>query len=239
MWLTTKEALKVYGVSLDTLRRYDKDGKITTFRTVGNQRRYWNVYEKDETENDWELQEATMSKQNIKPDRLRQTILYARVSTNNQKSSLDNQIEELKRYAESRNITEYKIVRDIASGIDFKRKGLKWLLDAAETSSIKCIVVTHKDRLARFAFDLLETVFEKRQVELTVLCEENTERGSDTELAEDLLSIIHVFSARANGRKRYNKQFGITKNLQDDKNKSNTSKENFKNSEDVVCTLED
>ena len=56
MWLTTKEALKVYGVSLDTLRRYDKDGKITTFRTVGNQRRYWNVYKKDETENDWELQ---------------------------------------------------------------------------------------------------------------------------------------------------------------------------------------
>ena len=98
MWLTTKEALKVYGVSLDTLRRYDKDGKITTFRTVGNQRRYWNVYEKDETENDWELQEATMSKQNIKPDRLRQTILYAIVSTNNQKSSLNNQIEELKNF---------------------------------------------------------------------------------------------------------------------------------------------
>jgi predicted site-specific integrase-resolvase len=225
MWLTSKEATKHYDVSADTLRRYEQRGDVTTFRTPANHRRYWNVLTKDETDNDRELQESTKHRSENVPDSKRKTILYARVSTRNQKLSLSRQIEELKRYADYNRIEEYEIVSDIGSGINFKRRGLKTILDTAETGTLKSLVVTHKDRLARFSYDLLEDVLARWKVDIDVVCKENEERSSEEELADDLLTIVHVFSARSNGKKRYNKVF---------ENQSSSEKGDKSSVEDVV-----
>ena len=151
--------------------------------------------------------------------------LYARVSTRNQRPALLRQVEALKKYAEYRNIGSYEVIADIGSGINFKRKGLKTLLDSAERGIVKEIVVTHKDRLARFAYDLLEDIFERWKTKIDIIDKENETRSSEEELADDLLTIVHVFSARANGKKRYNKNY---------ENQIETTETNEENIENVV-----
>jgi predicted site-specific integrase-resolvase len=94
------------------------------------------------------------------------------------------------------------LVTDVGSGINWKRKGLKTILEQAMQGNISEVVVAQRDRLCRFAFELLEWVLRTNKVKLVVLDEE---KGSSTEqeLAEDILSIIHVYSCRKMGGGRY------------------------------------
>ena len=197
MWLTIQEASNHFKVSHGTLRNYDAQGRITTKRTSGGQRRFWNKMLIDETDEDSLKQAGT----NPNPDR---RIIYARVSTANQKESLERQIEELERYKRNKKI-EAEVIRDIGSGINFKRKGLKTLLDLTYQGSITEVIVTDKDRLARFAYDLIEDILSRNGVKITVVHENDRSKTRDEELVEDILTIVHVFSARSNGGKRYNK----------------------------------
>ena len=94
------------------------------------------------------------------------------------------------------------LVTDIGSGINWNRKGLKTLLEQYLSGNISEIVVAHRDRLCRFAFDLLEGIFTSLGVKL-VVCDQNQGKSSDAELTDDILSIIHVYSCRKMGQRRY------------------------------------
>jgi predicted site-specific integrase-resolvase len=94
------------------------------------------------------------------------------------------------------------LVTDIGSGINWKRKGLKTILEQSMQGNISEIVVAHRDRLCRFAFDLLEGIFSINGVKLLVLNEKNGESTSK-DLADDIMSIIHIYSCREMGRRRY------------------------------------
>jgi predicted site-specific integrase-resolvase len=94
------------------------------------------------------------------------------------------------------------LVTDVGSGINWKRKGLTTILDKAMHGDISEIVVAHRDRLCRFAFELLEWIFERNGVKLVVLNEEK-DHSSDQELTDDILSIIHVYSCRKMEKRRY------------------------------------
>jgi predicted site-specific integrase-resolvase len=98
--------------------------------------------------------------------------------------------------------SSYTVITDIASGINFKRKGLATLLDACLQRRIGNLVVAHKDRLCRFGFDLIQQLVTKAGGKIIVL-EDSTDKTSEQELAEDLLSIIHVFSCRQMGKRSY------------------------------------
>jgi hypothetical protein len=95
----------------------------------------------------------------------------------------------------------HEIVTDIGSGLNYKRKGLQTILDDAMRGAVEEVVVAHKDRLCRFGFELIQRVVENNQGRI-VVC--NSVVGSpNDELVDDITSILHVFTCRFYGRRKY------------------------------------
>ena len=88
--------------------------------------------------------------------------------------------------------------------------GLATILDACVQNSIGEVVVAHRDRLCRFGFDLVKQIIEKSGGSITVIDDEKN-KSSEQELAEDLLSIINIYSCRQMGKRKY-KTKGIDEN---------------------------
>ena len=188
-FVRSSEIQKVFKVNPTTIRRWADDGLVDFIRTPGGTRLY-NI--------------KSFTPQNItddtvfeKPITIKDSYCYCRVSTSGQKEDLQRQIKFM-----SEGYPTYKIISDIGSGINFKRKGLQTLLDECFKGNVKEVVVAYKDRLCRFGFELLEWIFSKYSVKLMVLNQEIS-NGPEEDLTRDLLSIINVFSARINGRRKY------------------------------------
>lgn len=98
---------------------------------------------------------------------------------------------------------DYEVISDIGSGINFKRKGLQTILELTFRGCLQTIVVAHRDRLTRFAFELFEFIFKQHNVTLEVMSSQDNEQPIN-ELAQDLLAIITVFTARYYGSRKYN-----------------------------------
>ncbi|NJK67399.1 MAG: IS607 family transposase [Microcoleus sp. SU_5_3] len=173
-------AVQRLGVCARTLERWEKEGKIKAYRTPSGQRRY------DIT--------SVVHLPSTKP-----TILYARVSSRNQKADLLRQVEFL--------VARYpgcEIIQDIGSGLNFKRKGLIALLERIYSGDIGMVVVASKDRLCRFGFDLISWFAQRGGCKILVL--NNSTLSPEREMVEDMLAIIHVFSCRLYGLGKYKKQ---------------------------------
>jgi predicted site-specific integrase-resolvase len=104
-----------------------------------------------------------------------------------------------------------EIIRDIGSGINFKRKGLQALLDRLLQGDKLTLIVAHRDRLARFGFDLIRYLVEENGGQIVV--QDSTTYSPETELTADLLSILHVFSCRMHGLRKYSKKIKEDPNL--------------------------
>ena len=118
------------------------------------------------------------------------------MSSQKQRDDLERQVA----YMRER-FPEHDIITDIASGLNFKRKGLRSLLERILRREVKTVVVAHKDRLARFGFDLLQWLVESHGGTLVVL---NDVSSSPTdELTQDLLAVLTVFSCRMHGLRKY------------------------------------
>jgi len=96
------------------------------------------------------------------------------------------------------------IIKDIFRSLNYKRKGLKAILGRAMRGEQLQIVVAHKDRLARFGFELIEWIVQQNGGEIVVLKQTNC--SPEQELTNDLLSILHVFSCRMHGLRNYKTQ---------------------------------
>jgi putative resolvase len=120
--------------------------------------------------------------------------IYARVSTRKQREYLETQVQGLKSKYPSA-----VVFRDCASGLNFRRKGLLSLLQQVLEGRVRVVHLAYRDRLCRFAYDLLERIFKHFNTEITV--EAHDASTPENELAEDVLSIITVFSARMYGRR--------------------------------------
>lgn len=188
MLLPGRKAAEQLGVSQASLRRWGKDGRIKLVRLPSGQRRYdisTFVPEKEEEE--------------------RPKYCYCRVSSRDQKEDLQRQIE-----AMQQSYPHHIIVSDIALGINFKRKGLQTILRRAMRGEVKEVVVAHRDRLCRFAFELVEWILREHGVKL-VVCDAavaSQPAAGVNELTEDLLAIVQVFCCRVNGRRKYKKEKG-------------------------------
>lgn len=191
-YMRTTNASKYFNVSPNTIRDWDSRGIIKAIRINGqsNGHRLYDIStfsNKSDTSTVIEYSNATTKKK----------IIYCRVSSRHQKDDLDRQVKCM-----SDKFPNYEIITDIGSGINFKRKGFLKLIDGTINGSIGEIVVAHKDRLARFAFELIKCIFVKFGVKLVVL-DETINKSTEQELAEDLLAIIHVFSCRQNRKRKY------------------------------------
>jgi len=166
----------------ETLRRWNNQGKISSIRTPGGNRLYSVV----DVEKIFGNQERINEKKKI---------CYARVSSEKQKEDLDRQCEYLRQKC-----PDHELIKDIGSGLNWKRKGFTSILERSYQRDIEEVVVTHKDRLCRFAFELVEWIFSKHDTKIVVLGSDiNVDDTESGELAEDLLSIVTIFTARHNG----------------------------------------
>lgn len=180
------------GVSEQTLRNWDKSGKLIAKRTKGNHRFY--------TENDYNDYMGISSKNQKK------SYIYARVSTRNQKDDLENQIDFLKQYTNAKGIIVDDCLTDIGSGMNYKRKKWNELLDMVMQDKVDNIYVSYKDRFVRFGFEWFEQLCKKHQTNLIVINNEKT--SPEQEVVDDLIAIIHVFSCRVYGLRKYKKKVG-------------------------------
>jgi excisionase family DNA binding protein len=201
-YLSIGEAVKILGVSVSTLRRWDREGKISSTRTTGNHRRY-------------DIRSLNQGRARDLIDR-RTTVAYARVSSHDQKNDLERQKQVLELYCSSQGWI-FEVVSDLGSGMNYHKKGLKRILSDIINGKVGRLVLTHKDRLLRFGAELVFALCEARSVEVVIL-----NQGEDTsfeeDLAKDVLEIITVFSARLYGsRSRKNQKLldGMKKVVED------------------------
>jgi excisionase family DNA binding protein len=198
VWIKVGEASKRIGVSIATLRKWADSGRIKSIRTPGETRLYdvdsffANGSEQSVLGQTCERDEEAGTETS---DR-RVDIAYCRVSSAGQKADLKRQVAYLKERCPGA-----EIIKDVGSGLNFKRKGLKALLERALQGHIRSVTIAHKDRLCRFGFELIRWLLERQQVELVVL--NNPHQSSESEFTEDLMAIVHVFSCRFNGLRRY------------------------------------
>jgi putative resolvase len=190
---------KQVGVSVKTLQRWDREGRLKAKRTLSG-RRYYN--------------EADLATALNLPQRpaARRTIAYCRVSSPAQRPDLQNQRAALSSYAVSKQFVVDDWIMEIGGGLNFERKRFLALVDAIVAGEVERVLIAHQDRLARFGFALIKHLCETHHTELVVM---NTETLSpEQELVQDLMSIIHCFSARVYGLRNYRK--ALEKALKDE-----------------------
>jgi putative resolvase len=192
-FVSIREASKFSGLDNQTIRKMFDLSQVNGYRTPAGQRRInLSSLEKMCYPNLSNVKISEGEKQNF---------LYARVSTKRQMDDLSRQIEFISRPEYS----SYTLIQDIGSGINFKRKGIQTILDTCLQGNIGEIIIAHRDRLCRFAFELVETIVNKSGGTIKVLdCERN--KSDQDELSQDLLSIIHIFNCRQMGKRSYKRK---------------------------------
>ena len=129
--LSIGESALILGVCIKTLRRWDKSGYLTPqYYTKGGHRRY-------------SLEDINKLTNSSNQDK---TICYARVSSHDQKTDLERQAIKLEQYCIKHNYT-YEVIKDLGSGLNYNKKGLKHLLYLIYTKQINRLILNHKDRL--------------------------------------------------------------------------------------------
>jgi predicted site-specific integrase-resolvase len=174
------EAAKILGVSAQTLRRWEESGYLLPDRISAGKTRYYNVDRLIGKESETNL-----------------TLAYARVSSHDQKEDLERQAAVLASYCTKQG-WNFQIVQDLGSGMNYQKKGLKALLSMILEKKISRLVLTHKDRLLRFGSELIFALCEVKQIEVVII-NKGDEVSFEEELAQDVLEIITVFSARLYG----------------------------------------
>lgn len=195
-YYSINEFSKILGISAQTLRNWDKNGKLHPHHTSSNGYRYYS-------------HEQLNQVMNIKPNLNRKIIGYCRVSSNKQKDDLQRQIENMKLYLMAQG-KPFEIISDIGSGINYKRKGLRELIKLITQNQVEKVVVLYKDRLLRFGFELVEYIASLYNCAIEII--DSTEKSEQQELVEDLVQIITVFSCKLQG-KRSNKARKLVKEL--------------------------
>jgi predicted site-specific integrase-resolvase len=132
----------------------------------------------------------------------RKTIAYARVSSHDQEKDLDRQAEVLEMYCVSMGWS-FEVIKDLGSGMNYNKKGLRNLLDDILAEKVGRLVLTHKDRLLRFGAELVFSICEAKNVEVVIINNGDDVKTYEQELAEDVLEIITVFSARLYGARSH------------------------------------
>ena len=175
--LPSRKAAERLGLHPQTLRRYAAEGKIPFYRNAGGQR----LYDVD-----------TYLRGTSEPE----VICYCRVSSAQQRGDLNRQVAQMREL-----YPDAAIVTDVAGGLNWQRRGLVSILERLHRGDKLTLVVAHRDRLARFGFELIEWLVEQNGGSVVVL--KQSDGSTESELTEDLLAILDTFSCRMHGLRRY------------------------------------
>ena len=191
-FLSRKEASKILGVHKNTIYNLHKLNEIETIK-IGA-RLYYNV-------------NKYLKNKNVKMTGSVK-ICYCRVSSLKQKPDLERQVQMMQE-----KYPAYEIIKDVGSGLNFKRKGLQKIIDLAVKGEIEELVIAYKDRLARFGYDLIELLIEKYSNGKIKILNKSEEKTPHEEITKDILSIMNVYVAKINGLRKYKDKIKKTVNL--------------------------
>lgn len=193
MHLSIGQAAILLGISITTLRRWEREGFFApTYRTLGGHRRYAlsaldNLFHQNKSE------DQTLES--------RKTLGFARVSSHDQKKDLDTQKLKLEKYCE-KNFQNFEIISDLGSGLNYKKPGLRKLLRMIFQLQISHLVLNHKDRLLRFGSELIFQLCRHFGVQVIIL-EKQMDQSFEAELAQDVIELMTVFSSRLYGKRSH------------------------------------
>ena len=190
--LKPKEVAQLLNVTVWTLQQWDKAGKLKANRNPQTNRRYY-------TEE--AINEFLGIKKLAKDAKI---LIYCRVSNVGQKDDLKNQAEFLRTFCNARGIIVDEVLTDIGSGLNYNRKHFNAIIDKAMQGSVKQVYITHKDRFVRFGYDWFENLLKRNGCEIIVV--NNETLSPQEEMIQDLINIIHVFSCRIYGLRKYKKR---------------------------------
>ncbi|MEU5939535.1 IS607 family transposase [Micromonospora sp. NPDC047548] len=173
------------------VRRWEVEGRITARRLPSGQRYF------DDSDVRRVLQSGFDAGR-------RRVVVYCRVSLPGQKSELVSQVAAMQQFCLARGLAVDEWISEVGGGMNLRRKKFLALMDAVDRGEVATLVVAHQDRLARFGFDLLEHLAARGGCEIVVANQESL--SPQQELVEDLLAVVHTFSCRLDGLRRYEKE---------------------------------
>ena len=187
----TGEVAQILNVSCKTVQNYDVEGRLKFSRSAGNHRLL-------PRENLIEYLDSRGLLYDDSGDQ-RVDVIYARVSSHEQKNKgdLDRQALYLVEHVE--NLHQPLIMKEVGSGLNDERKQLQKLLKMVCKDEVQNVYVTYKDRLTRFGFHYLETMFLAHGTNIIVVKDIGEERSVQKELVEDMMSLIASFSGKLYG----------------------------------------
>lgn len=179
-YVTPLHIKEIHDISTSTLRRWSSSGKIRFITVPATGRR---LYHEEDVRKQIGVPDDCVEVQ--KPRKV--TILYSRVNDDSQSEDLQKQKEEL-----ARAYPNGEHAADVASGLDWNRHGLEGVLGRVCRGEVETLVVSHKDRLARYGVELVEWILCQNSTKLVVLHEANNVYNPK-ELQSDLLQITTFF----------------------------------------------
>jgi len=177
--VTSARARDYYKVSDSSLRRWARQGLVPTEKSLGGHYRFL-------------IPVNESSSQLIENN----FIVYARVSSKKQEADLERQVTYL-----SSIYNDYAVVRDIGSGLNYKRQGFKAILEQLFKGNIKRVVVAHQDRFTRFGFDFFQWLFQQFGAVLESV--DRSTKSREEELLGDIMEVFTLFTARYYGSRKY------------------------------------
>ena len=181
-FVTRKEVLKILKIHYHTLYSMVKRGEIETLE-IGKR----NLYNLDKF-----LRDKGVT------NKKKQKICYCRVSSNKQKEDLERQVNFMKE-----KYPDYEIIKDIGSGLNFKRRGLNKIIEIAINGELEELLLTYKDRLCRIGFELIENIIKKYSNGKITIVNKSEEETPTEEVTKDIISIMNIYVAKINGLRKY------------------------------------
>lgn len=192
--ISTGKAAKILGITVKTLQRWEREGRLTPVGRTDSNRR---LYTKSQLYDFIGLKQTG----GREPTRL---VAYCRVSSAAQKPDLLNQRRVLEEFVVAKGLANVEFIEEVGGGLNFKRKKFLSLMTDMGRREIKTLILAHRDRLTRFGYDWFEYYAKANGCEVLVL---NQERLSpEQEMVQDLMTIVHCFSSRLYGLRNYRKK---------------------------------
>lgn len=191
--MSTGKAAKLLGVTVKTLQRWEREGRlIPVARTDSNRR----LYTETQIRHFLGVQGAGRA-----PTKL---VAYCRVSSAAQRPDLANQRRVLEEFVAARGLVGVEFIEEVGGGLNFKRKQFLALMDEVGRGEVKALILAHRDRLTRFGYEWFEHYAQSHGCEILVLNQEHL--SPEQEMVQDLMTITHCFSARLDGLRNYRKK---------------------------------